>query len=132
MSASAWSRPRSRSQTSATQSGYESLERAFRQRVDELSQPLRETAHDGIRERHRALEVRAADELDALVHGCMGGDGVEVGELVRADPKGGQHRRIELAHGTAAEGFDSVIERANALHRAVSDALGQRAVAIVE
>ncbi len=66
--------------------GVRELQRAFRQRVDELSQPLRETAHDGIRERHGALEVRAADELDALVHRCVAGHSVEVRELVRADP----------------------------------------------
>ena len=62
----------------------------------------------------------------------MGRDAVEVGELVRADPERGQHRRVELANGPPPERFDPVVERANALHRAVGDLLGERAVALVE
>ena len=112
--------------------GVRELERTVRQRVDELAQPLGEAAHDGIRERDGALQTRSTDELDALVHGGVGGDGVEIGELVGADPERGQHRRIELAHGTAAERLDPVVERADALHRPVGDALGERAVTLVE
>ncbi len=112
--------------------GIRELERALGQRVDQLAEPFRQAAHDGIRERDGALETRATDQLDALVHGRVRGDGVEVGKLVRADPQRGQHRRIELAHRPAAQRVDAVVEHPDALHRAVGDALGERAVALVE
>ena len=51
------------------------------QRRDAFGKP----AHDRVRERHRPLEARGANELDRLVHGCVRRH-VRVAELVRAEP----------------------------------------------
>ena len=94
-------------------------------------QPLREPAHDGVRERHGALAPGRAHELDAVVddrvHGLVG-----PGELVGAEAERRAHRRVELAHRPLAELLDPEVDRPLALHRSVGEPLGERAVAVVE
>ena len=92
---------------------------------------LGEPAHDRVRERHRTLEPRAADELDRLVRGRVR-RGVRVAELIRAEAQRSAHRRVELAHRPLAERVDRVVERAHALHGAVGEPLRERALALVE
>ena len=72
-----------------------------------------------------------ADELDRLVRGRVRSD-VEVAELVRAEAERCEHRRVELAHGPAAERLDRVVERPHALHGSVRELLRERALARVE
>src|SRR5262249_1645899 len=52
--------------------------------------------------------------------------------LEDAEAKGGQHRRLELAHGPLGKLGDHVIERRLALHDAVGEPGRQRALARVE
>ena len=74
---------------------------------------------------------RVADELDDLVdHGVR--RSLAPGDLVAGDPKRGQHGRVEVARGPAPEQVDPVVDRADALNRAVGDPLGERPVAWVE
>ncbi len=94
--------------------------------------PEREPPQDGVRELHGPFQPRLADELHGLAHRRIGGDRIQVGELVGADPESGAHRRVELAHRAAADLLERVVERADALDGAVGDPLGQRAVALVE
>ena len=100
-------------------------------RRDERREALGEPARDGIREARRVRKPRVADELDDLVD-----DGVRrslaPGDLVAGDPERSQHGRVELARRPAAEHVDPVVDRADALNRAVGDALGERPVARVE
>ena len=111
--------------------GIRMLERSLRQRIEQRADPLCEAAHHRVRERNRPLEVCGAYQLHRLVHGRVRRD-LEVAELVRAEAKRGEHRRVELAHRSAAERLDRVIERPDALHRSVRDPLRKRAVALVE
>ena len=107
------------------------LDGALRQRCDKTLKAVREPAHDGVRERHRALEPRGADELDRVVD-----DGVLrlVGEreLVGAEPQRGADGWVELAHRPLAELLDAEVERPRHLHRPVGEALREGAVARVE
>ena len=111
--------------------GIRLLERAVGERVEQRADAFGEPAHDRVRERHRALEPRAAHELDRLVRGRVR-RGVRVAELVRAEAERRAHRRIELAHRPLAERVDRVVERAHALHGAVGEPLRERALALVE
>src|SRR5205085_4741787 len=104
-------------------------ERSFGERVDELAHALGETTKDGIRERDRSFEPRAANELDRLVHRRVRSDPLRISELVRAEAERGSHRRIELAHRTTPELLDRVVERAHALHGSVRDPLREPTVA---
>jgi hypothetical protein len=108
------------------------LERAFRQRVDERPNAFRDASQDGVRERHRPLEPGAPNELDRLVHGRVARDPVEIAELVRPEPQGGQHGRVELSHRTLAERLDRVIERPHPLDRSEGEPPRQRDVAVLE
>ena len=94
--------------------------------------PERESPQDGIREFHRSLEPGCAHELHRLAHGRICGNRIQVAELVCADPQSGADRRIELAHGTAANLLEHVVERACPLHCPVRDPLRERAVARVQ
>jgi hypothetical protein len=53
-------------------------------------------------------------------------------ELVGAEAERGAHRRVELANRAFPELLDPEVERSHALHRAVREPLGKRAVAGVE
>ena len=53
-------------------------------------------------------------------------------ELVGAEAQRRPHRRVELPHRPLAELLDAEVDRARALHRAVGEPLGERAVAGVE
>ena len=108
------------------------LERPVGKRIEQGSQAVRQAPQHGIRERHGALQPRTPHELDALVHGRMSGNAVEIGKLIRAHPERGQDGRIELADGPPAERLDAVVERPSSLHRAEGDLLSQRPVALVE
>ena len=107
------------------------LDRPFGERGDEAVEGLGEPAHDRVRERHCALALRRAHQLDGVVddrmHRLIGPR-----ELVGAEPQRGAHGRIELAHRPLARLLDPEVDRARPLHRAVREPLGQRAVAVVE
>ena len=126
ISASAPSAPRSRHHVSATQSGYECATAASSHvesgRASTPAAPLvGEAAEHGVRERHRPLEPRPADELDRLVDGRVAGHAVEEDELVGAEAQRRAHGGIETADRPAAGDLDRVVERAGALHRAVRE-----------
>ena len=108
------------------------LERPFGQRVEQRPDALADASEDGVRERHRPLEPRAADELDRLVHGRVAGNPVEIAELVSAEPQRREDGRVELAHRTLAERLDRMVERAHPLHRAERELPRERPVAVVE
>ena len=79
----------------------------------------------------RSRRAARTSSTDSFTAACAG-DAVEVAELVGAEAKRRPDRRIELAHRTAAERLDRVVERPDALHRPVRDLLGERPVARVE
>ena len=106
--------------------------RRLRQALEEAPGAVGQLPQDGVRERDRALEPRAAHELDGLVDGCVARHAVEVGQLVRAEPERGAHGRVELADRPPPERLDRVVERPGALDRAVGEAPRERAVALVE
>ena len=106
--------------------------RRLGQRLAVGASPVGQPSQDRVRERDRALQPRAADELDGLVDRRVARHPVEERELVRAEPEGGTHRRVELADGAAADGLDRVVERPAALDGAVGEAAGERPVAPVE
>jgi hypothetical protein len=99
------------------------LQRAFRQRVDQRPDPVREPAHDRVRERDRPLEARASDELDRLVHRGVRRNPLGVRELVCAEAERRAHRRVELPHGSPPELLDRMVERPHALNRPVREPL---------
>ena len=79
------------------------------------------------------LETCRAHELDRLVDRGVPRDAVEVGELVGADAQRSANRRVELRAPAAAPSASMPWSSArDALHRAVGDLLGERAVAGVE
>ena len=94
--------------------------------------PFGEAAADGVREADGALEPGAAHEADRLGDGGVGGDVVEVAELVGSDAQGGAHLRVEAGDRPASQFLDGVVERAPPLDGAEGDALGEGAVAGVE
>ena len=102
-------------------------------RASSSRQPLREPPHDRVRERRRRARARRArtSSTDSFTAAC-GRDAVEEAELVGAEPQRRAHGRVELAHRPAAERVDRVVERADALHRAVGELLREGAVARVE
>jgi len=111
--------------------GVRLFQRAVGQRVEQRAYAFGEPAHDGVRERHRALEPRTPHELDRLVRSCVR-RGVRVAELIRAQAQRSADLRIELSHRPLAERVDRVVECALALHRAVGKSLRERALALVE
>ena len=125
----AW--PRSRSNVSAIQSGYDSLSAPSGSDASNCAHALGEAAHDGVREWHGALEPRAPHELDRLVRGGMR-RGVRVAELVRAEPECGADGRVELARRPLAERVDRVVERTHPLHGAVGESLRKGALTLIE
>ena len=102
------------------------------QLVEQPRDSVCEPAKHGVRERDRALEPGAPNELDRLVDGRVPRDAVDEAELVRAEAERGSHRRVEAVDAPASERLDRVVERAGALHRAEREPLRERAVAIVE
>ena len=102
------------------------------QRRDERADPVREPAQDGVRERHRPLETGTSHELDRLVHRRVARDPVDERELIRAEAKRRPDGSIESRDPSSAERLDRVVERADALDRAVREPLGERAVAFVQ
>ena len=102
------------------------------QAAEEAGEALRQSPHDRVREGHRALEPGRAHELHGLVHGRVLRDGVHEGELVGAGAERRANRRVELPHRPAPERLDAVVERADALNRAVGELLREGAVARVE
>ena len=107
------------------------LQRAVGQAVEQRPDALGEPSHDRVRERHGALEARAADELDRLVRRGVRRR-LRVRELVRAETERRAHRRVELVHRPLAQRLDRVVERAHALDRAVRETVRERALAFVE
>ena len=105
--------------------------RVVRQRLDQRPRPLGEPAHDGVRERDRALEAGAADELDRLVDRRVAGDGEE-DELVGAEAQRGAHGRVELAHGRRPSVSIAWSSVRDALDGAVGELLRERPLARVE
>ena len=93
------------------------FERAFRQLGEQALDPVADPAEHGVRERHRTLEARAADELDRLVHCGVTRHAAEEAELVGAEPQGREHGSVELSHGPLAERLDRVVERPCPLNR---------------
>ncbi len=79
----------------------------------------------------RSRPARRTSSTDSLTAACRR-HRVEVAELVGAEPKRRPDGRVELAHGPAADRLERVVERADALHGAVREPLGERAVARVE
>src|SRR5436190_6248114 len=108
------------------------LQRPFRKRTDQLSDSCVQTAHDGVRERDRPLEPCTAHQLDGFVYRSMRRNARGVGELIRAEAQRRANGRIQLAQRAAPEFLDRVVERANALHGAVGEALRERTIARVE
>ena len=108
------------------------LERPLRQPGQKRRDSLGDSPQNRVRERDGPLEVRAAHELDRLVHGGITRDTAEVAELVRAEPECRQHGRIELSHRALPERLDRMIERPQPLHRAECELARERPVAIVE
>ena len=106
--------------------------RALGQRRDQVADPLAHPAHDRVRERDRALEPRATDELDRLVHGGVARNAVEEAELVRPEPQRGADGRVELRDRPLAECLDRVVERPDPLDGAVRKLRRERPVALVE
>ena len=105
--------------------GIRLLDRPFGKRRDEALQALREAPHDGVRERHRALEPRLAHELDRVVDDRVLGLIGEC-ELVRAQPQRSLDRStVELAHGTLAELLDAEVESAGALYGPVREGVAR-------
>ena len=111
--------------------GVRLLQRTVGQGFEERPDAVGEPPHDRVRERHRSLDPRAADELHRLVDRRVR-RGVGVAELVRAEPQRRTHRRIELPHRPPPERLDRVVERPHALHGAVRESLGERPLALVE
>jgi len=107
------------------------LERPLGELLHEPPEALREPPRDRVREPHRALESRPADELDRVAHDRVRGR-LAPRELVPGEPERGEHGRVELRDRPPAELADPVVDRANALHRPVREALGEGAVARVE
>ena len=108
------------------------LERPLGERAEQAAQLLGEPAHDRVRERHRALEPRAAGRARPSRSTTACARQLRVAELVRAEPERGEHGRIELANGPPPDRLDRVVERALALHRPVGEPLRERPVALVE
>ena len=118
--ASASSAPHSRHHVSAIQSGYECLSAGLLRRrlgkpSEELADSLSQPPHDGVRERHGALESRGAHELDALVRGRVRRDRVEVAELVA---RRGAARRAQEGRASARAGGRASRSRGRAYGRA--------------
>ena len=123
--------PSTRTNVSWIQSGYDSFSGPSGSESRSGRIPSDEPPHHRVRERDRPLEPRAADELDRLVDRRVR-RGVGVAELVGAEPQRRAHRRVELPHRPPPERLDRVVERPHALHRAVGEPLGERALALVE
>ncbi len=62
----------------------------------------------------------------------MRGDAVEERELEHAEPQRGEHGGLELGDRPPGERLDHVVERRAALHGAVGEPRGERAVARLE
>ena len=105
---------------------------AFGERVQERPDPVGETPEHRVGERDGAFEPGAANQLDRLVDGCIACDPVHERQLVRAETQRRSDRGIETGNPAAAQQLDGVVERANALHRSVSEALGEAAITLVE
>ena len=88
---------------------------------EQLLQSRGQATHDRVGEGDCALDAGAAHQLHGLVRGGVGGDRAHEAELVGAQPERGEHGRIELAYGPTAERLDRVVERAQALDRAVGE-----------
>ena len=107
-SASSW--PKSRSQTSAIQSGYESFSGPS---GSDATSPLnpwasrRMTAF--VNGTARSSPAARTSSTASSVTACAGLVGP--GELVRAEPQRGDHRRVELPHRPLAELLDAVVDR---------------------
>ena len=108
------------------------LRRALGERGAQLARAVREAPQDRVRERHRPLQPRAPDELDRLVDRGVAWDAVHERELVRAETERGQDGRVDLPHGALADRLDRVVERPLPLDRAVREATGERAVAVIQ
>ncbi len=108
------------------------LERPLRERREQRREAVGEAAQHGVREGDRTLEPGAPDELHGLVHGGVAGDALDVAELVRAEPERCANGRVEPRHRPPCERLDGVVDRPDALHRAVGEPPGQREVAVVQ
>ena len=111
--------------------GVRVLERSSGSEPSRPRRALGQAAHDGVRERDRTLDAGATHELDRVVDHRVRRL-VRVAELVRAEPERREHGWIELADRAASDRLDRVVERADALHRAVREPLREGAVAVVE
>ena len=108
------------------------LERPLRQTGKQAAETYRQPAHDRVRERDRPLEPCRAHELHRFVDRGVPRDPGQVRELIRAGPQRRPYRRVESRHRPPRERLDAVVERPRALHGAVGDLLGERAIARIE
>ena len=131
ISASASSRPKSRSHTSAIQSGYECLSGPSGSDATRPRNPFASRRMTAFVNGTARSSPRGADELDRVVGHRMHGL-VAPAELVGAETQRRDHRRIELSHRPLAELLDAEVDRPRALHRPVGEPLRERPVAVVE
>ena len=92
---------------------------------------MREPAHHGVGEGHRAFAPRGAHELDRVVDDRMLSQ-IGEGELIGAEAQRRLHGRVQLANRPLAELLDAEVEHARPLHRSEREPLRERAVACIE